>query len=280
MSVAVDALLETARETAVRAGALVREQWTQPRHVTHKGFRDLLTDADLASQKLITDSILARFPDHGFLPEEIDSSLPTDGPVTWIIDPIDGTTNYSRQVPIFCIAIAAVSTAAMSQSAEEPASRQDSARGVLAGVIYDPMRDELFSAAPGQGCKLNGQPVQVSQVDKLSESVISLDWSHSRQRRQGTLDVLDRFAHRVHTVRAIGSAALGLAWLAAGRLDCYLNFNLKPWDVAAASLMIQEAGGRLTDVAGQPYHWAQRGNDCFASNGRIHQKFLRLLTAR
>jgi myo-inositol-1(or 4)-monophosphatase len=256
----IDLLLETANDTAVGGGGVIPSQGMQPQHPPPKGFRDLLTETDLASQQLITNSLRGRFPDHAFLPEETDSSLPTEGPVTWVIDPIDGTTNYSRQTPIFCVSIAA----AVNDQA-------------LVGVIYDPMRDELFSAAAGRGCTLNGQPARVSDVSSLQHTVVSLDWSHSRQRRQGTLDVLGRFAHRIHTVRAIGSAALALAWLAAGRVDGYLNFNLKPWDVAAGGLMITEAGGRLTDVAGQPYKWTQPNSDCFASNGRIHADFLRLL---
>ncbi|MCP4425514.1 MAG: hypothetical protein GY803_13555, partial [Chloroflexi bacterium] len=139
-------LLGAARETAVSAGNLIRQKWSQPRQIKNKGFRDVVTDTDIAAQQLITDAIRARFPDHGFLTEEEDGNLPVDGPVIWVIDPVDGTTNFSRAIPTFCVSIAAVSAK----------------NEVLAGAVYDPMRDELFSAAKGQGATLNGRPIHVS----------------------------------------------------------------------------------------------------------------------
>ena len=131
-------LLETAREAAYQTGELIREKWSQPRQIKSKGFRDLVTDTDIAAQNLITDMIRARFPDHGFLTEEDDSDLPTGGPIIWVIDPVDGTTNFSRTLPTFCVSIAAVSNT----------------NEQLAGAVYDPMRDELFSAARNQGAWL------------------------------------------------------------------------------------------------------------------------------
>ncbi|MCP4428225.1 MAG: inositol monophosphatase, partial [Chloroflexi bacterium] len=214
------------------------------------------TDTDIAAQQLITDAIRARFPDHGFLTEEEDGNLPVDGPVIWVIDPVDGTTNFSRAIPTFCVSIAAVSP-------------DDE---VLAGAIYDPMRDELFSAAKGQGATLNGRPIHVSPIDKLGDAVIAVDWSHSEKLRQSVLDILHQFAHKVNTVRAIGAAALALAWIGAGRVDGYVNFQLKPWDMAAASLIISEAGGQLSELSGQRWGYSPNASGCVAGNGRIHLK--------
>jgi myo-inositol-1(or 4)-monophosphatase len=256
-------LLAVARETAVSAGNLVREKLDQPRQTRNKGFRDLVTDADLAAQRLITDRIRQAFPLHGFLPEEENAALPTEGEVIWVIDPIDGTTNYSRQLPVFCVSIAAA------VPGKEP----------VVGVVYDPMRQECFSGAKGEGAWLNGRSLQVSVVSDLSQAIIGLDWSHNKTTRQSVLDSLPRFAHQVQTVRAFGSAALALAWVAAGRLDGYLNYNLQPWDTAAAGLLIHEAGGQLSHLnqSATPLPWSEKHQSMLGNNGRIHQQLLEQL---
>lgn len=253
-------LLTVAQETAVSAGNLVREKFGQPRRTTNKGFRDLVTDADLAAQRLITNRIQQAFPSHGFLPEEENAALPTEGEVIWVIDPVDGTTNYSRQLPVFCVSVAAAIPG----------------EGPVVGVVYDPMRQECFSGARGEGAWLNGRCLQVSPVTDLSQMIIGLDWSHNKTTRQSVLDSLPRFAHQVQTVRAFGSAALALAWVAAGRLDAYLNYNLQPWDTAAAGLLIHEAGGRLShlDQSATPLPWSEKHQSMLGSNGRIHQQLL------
>ncbi|MEJ2749305.1 MAG: inositol monophosphatase family protein, partial [Anaerolineae bacterium] len=180
-------LLEAARRAAYKTGQLIQDKWNQPRTVKSKGFRDLVTDTDIAAQKLITDAIREQFPDHGFLTEEDDSNLPTDGPVIWVIDPVDGTTNFSRSVPTFCVAIGAVSEAG----------------DLLAGAVYDPMRDEMFSAARQQGAWLQGKdgkqrPLSVSQVDTLDDALFALDWSRKPDLRQSALEVLVMIAPLVH----------------------------------------------------------------------------------
>jgi myo-inositol-1(or 4)-monophosphatase len=240
----------------------------QPRRLTNKGFRDIVTDADIATQQVITDGIRERFPEHGFLTEEPDSSLPSGGDVTWIIDPIDGTTNYSRQLPTFCVSIAAVFKAGLE------------AESVLAGVIYDPMRNELFSAATGHGSRLNGESIRVSNVAELGPAIVALDWSRDARLRQDAVEAVARVAHDVHTVRAVGSAALALAWVAAGRIDAYLNFSLCAWDVAAGDLLIREAGGALSDMRTKRWQYGGSQTDCVASNARLHQAFLRLLLGK
>ncbi len=267
-SPSIPELLQVAQNTAVAAGRLACEKWYQPREISSKGFRDLVTDADFAVQKLITDRIQAHFPDHGFLTEEDDSNLPTEGDIIWIVDPIDGTTNYSRQQPNFAISIAATRP---TETGYEP----------VAGAIYDPARDELFSGGQGLGAALlvgqRSQPMRVSPVAELSEAIVSLDWSSSQNKRHTTLSILEHFGRETFTMRAIGSATLAMAWVAAGRLDAYYNLNLKPWDLAAVVILLLEAGGEYTNVDGGPLDWDVAGSNCLMSNGRIHQPLLDLI---
>ena len=256
---------DVAEHAAVKAGNLVRQQFSEPRQISQKGYRDVVTDADFASQAIITEIIRSSFPGHGFLTEEDDPSLPEGGPVIWVIDPVDGTTNYSRQIPTYCISIAAATKQGTDQSGWNDYRP-------VAGVIYDPMRDEMFSAAAGGSSTLNGKDVSVSKADNIGEAIVSLDWSRDYARRQTMLSALNRFAHEAHTIRATGSAALNLAWIAAGRLDVYFNFGIGPWDVAAAAVLIAEAGGTVTNPAGEP--WSLNDASCVASNGLVHQAFL------
>jgi len=247
---------------ATQAGQLIKEIWNQPRQISSKGFRDIVTDADLASQSLITGLIRDKFPDHGFLTEEEDPDLPSAGPIIWIIDPVDGTTNYSRHIPSFCVSISA---------ARLPSDGSWTDAELLAGSIYDPMRDELFSAAKGQGSTLNHQSIQVSQTADLELAAVGFDWSRDYDRRQAMADVVGRLAHDIHTLRATGSAALGLAWVAAGRFDLYFNFRIGPWDMAAAKVIIGEAGGQVSALLGD--RWDIEDSGCIASNGRLHRAF-------
>jgi myo-inositol-1(or 4)-monophosphatase len=262
MPIETTLLLETAQEAAALAGEFLRQQWQRPRQLTHKGFRDWVTDADVGAQKIITDLIRARFPDHGFITEEENRELPPNGPILWFIDPLDGTSNYSRQQPNFTVSIAAALPTPNSPIPN-------------VGVIYDPLRDELFSAAAGQGSTLNGRPIHCSPTTEMIESVIAMDWCRGPEQRQRSLDALGRFGLHIHTIRSLGSAAMGLAWVALGRLDGYLQLCLSPWDMAAGALLIQEAGGQISDPAGHEWSLASKG--CIASNGVIHRPFLELL---
>ncbi|MFQ5434427.1 MAG: inositol monophosphatase family protein [Anaerolineae bacterium] len=250
-----------ARDTAVSAGTLTRDIFTQPRQITEKGLRDIVTDADTAAQKLITDTIQAQFPEHGFVTEEKDSTLPRSGPVIWVIDPVDGTSNYARQIPEYCVAVGAVAESGQ----------------VVAGAIYDPMRDELFSAARGMGAQVNGRPLQVSQIDQVKECMIAMDWARNKALRQSAMDLMPKFHQKVSFPRVFGSAALAMAWVAAGRIDLYLNFALQEWDIAAASIILAEAGGRLTNLDGRPWTYPTHSGDCIASNGRVHNAFLQII---
>jgi len=256
-------LLVMAQETAVSAGHIIRTNFHQPRQVSSKGFRDLVTDTDFAAQAAITDTIRQRWPHHGFLTEEEDSDLPTSGPIIWVIDPVDGTINFSRGLPVFCVSIAAVRF--LTGGTLE----------VLTGVVYDPLREEMFCAQKGEGATLitgDGakRPLRVSTVADLGQALFTHDWSHTPAQRQQGLDCITELTHAVFSTRAVGTAALALAWVAAGRTDAYLNFTLKPWDVAAASLLLAEAGGQMTNAAGSPLTWDVKGMTCLGTNGRLH----------
>ena len=256
------ALLETARLAASAAGELVREKWSGPRTLRKKGYRNWVTDADFAAQALIASLIRERHPTHGFLAEEESPDLPSSGDVLWIIDPIDGTTNYSKRQPNFCISIAAVSGAR-----------------VRAGVILDPLRNELFSAANGLPAQLNRRQIQVSNASNLVETVIAFDWTHVPALRQSTLDSLGKLSPEVHSLRCIGSAALALAWVAAGRLDAYWNWHLNAWDTAAGALIVEQAGGRCATIDGNDLPVTTGGGSCLISNGILHESLRNLVAA-
>jgi myo-inositol-1(or 4)-monophosphatase len=256
-------LLTAAKATAVAAGQLLRERWQKPQTLTSKGFRDWVTESDVAVQRFITDQIRAQFPDHGFLVEEKDSDLPLNGRAIWIIDPIDGTNNFSRQQPNFCTSIAVglpTETAALQ---------------IVAGAVYDPIRDELFSGMLGGGAALNGRPLQASQTADLNQAIFAFDWSNAPAQRQAILEQLARVAPQTLTIRAIGSATLAIAWVAAGRLDGYWHNSLKAWDAAAATLFVHEAGGLTSD--GRRIPWQTSDGRCVVANKHLHEQLLTLL---
>lgn len=268
-------LLSLAQDTAVDAGKQARQLLSQPRKTYSKGFRDLVTDADMAAQKIITDAILNQFPDHGFLPEEKDSKLPTEGSVIWIIDPIDGTTNYSRGQTNFCVSVAAALP-------EYDSNSKVYGYQSLAGAIYDPIREELFSAAKGEGAFLQSKrsgkaQIKVSDIDKMEDTLLLLDIPGSIQFRQTAVNTINQLAAKVYTFRNLGSATMALAWLAAGRADAYFNVRVRPWDLAAAQIILEEAGGTLTSLQGDALNWVGKGMSCLGSNGRVHTQILEQL---
>jgi myo-inositol-1(or 4)-monophosphatase len=254
-----DVLLETAVQAARAAGRVLVQRLPAPREVHVKGPRDIVTDADLAAEEMITRTIRARFPDHALLMEEGGASS-GDAPYVWVVDPLDGTTNYSRRLPIFGVSIGVVHQGELE-----------------VGVVYDPLGDHLFAARRGQGATLNGSPLQVSAIDRVSDAVVGLDWARAHKDRREILARLVRIAPACGTVRGLGSAALGLCYVAAGWIDAYFNVGLKPWDMAAGLLLIQEAGGRVTDLAGNAWQpWVQR---VLVSNGHLHQALLESMEA-
>ncbi len=262
----LDAIATTAQLAALEAGSLLRQKWSRPPLVSRKGFRDLVTDADLAVQECIRQIVSERHPTHSFLGEEGGAgpagSRSTAGETVWIVDPVDGTSNYSRQLPIFSISIGV--------------AQRDR---IIAGVIYDPLREELFRAVVGRGAFCGERRLTVSNIAEPAEAILALDWGHERRIRERSVTLLGQFAQQVHTIRALGSAALALAWVATGRLDAYLNVDLKPWDVAAGSLIVEEAGGSISRLDGQPCNWSEPSISCLASNSLLHLPLLQIAAA-
>ncbi len=261
--VTIEQIQPVAEEAVRAAGALARDKWLEPHDIDRKGFRDLVTEADIAAQELVKERIWAAFPHHQFLAEEDRpdaAAVPAGDLPVWILDPIDGTSNYSLQVPIFCVSLALVQN-----------------HQLQLGIIYDPMRDEYFQAIAGRGATCNGQPITTRNQPDLGRAIAALDWGHSHDQRDTSLMLLQRFAQHVHTIRALGSAALAMAWVAAGRLDAYVNYGLKSWDMAAAAVLLAESGGRLEQINGQPWDWREVSTNCVVTNGPIHEAFTALL---
>jgi len=251
--------LETAIEAAHQVGRVLLEQFGTPQKIKSKGLRDIVTEADLAAQAQAIEIIRSQFPDHDIWAEEVGQTPGGASDYCWIVDPLDGTTNYARGFPCFSVSIA------LSHRGE-----------VILGVVYDPLRDQLFRAQRGQGAYLNDDGIEVSAAARLIDAVIGLDWAREQELRCQTAQLVVEAAPRSGTLRSAGSAALGLCSVAAGWTDAYVHLSLNPWDVAAASVIIREAGGVISDLAGLP--WLPKPGGCLASNGLIHQAVLALLT--
>lgn len=250
-------MLKTAIEAAIGAGRVISERYPGGRSITMKGFRDLVTDADTAAESVIFELIQARFPDHAILSEEAGGDAIGSG-FTWVVDPLDGTTNYAHRYPTFAVSIGVLEHG-------KP----------LMGVIHDPLRDQTFVAHRGAGARLNDVPIHVSGVGRIQNALVGLDWGHENDVREQMLSYLQRLLPCCGTVRASGSAALALAYVAAGWTDAYFQPGLKPWDAAAGILLVKEAGGRCTTLKGDPYR--VQLPDCLATNRIIHDELLKLL---
>lgn len=250
---------ELAIEAAQQAGKLLRENFRHGHDFELKsGFRDLVTGFDRRAEEIIVSLIQKHSPQHSILAEE-GSVDPTDtAPYQWIIDPIDGTTNFAHGFPFFAVSIALY--------------HRDEA---LVGVVYNPIHDELFVGEAGGGAYLNGQPIRVSQIDTLHESLVMTGFPYDERLIPKHLAWWERFARKTQTLRRLGSSALALAYLAAGRADGYWELDLKPWDMAAAALIVREAGGRVTDLEGNELDLGC--GEVLATNGRIHNEMIRIL---
>jgi myo-inositol-1(or 4)-monophosphatase len=275
-----DKIAQIGRQAALAAGAVMRQNYQKPHRITMKGTIDPVTETDYQCQEIIMGIIRQAFPDHGFLAEERvgegdvgqpPSAAAEPGPAglawetdpgaacRWIIDPLDGTVNFAHGFPMFCASIAL------------------EIDGVLEyGVIYDPLRDELFEGRRKGGATLNGRPIRVSRTEKMERALIGTGFPYDiRDRVPETLARLGRMLATTQGVRRAGSAALDLGYLACGRLDGFYEENLKPWDTAAGLLIVTEAGGKITTFDGGDYDIY--APNILASNGRMHKQLLNLL---
>jgi myo-inositol-1(or 4)-monophosphatase len=251
-------LLATAIEAVLRAGDLQMAQFGAVTRVSKKGAIDLVTDVDLRVEEMFRGLIAERFPDHAILAEERAGTelVPPGARYRWIFDPIDGTTNFAHGLPIFCATVAL-----------EIDGR------VELGAVYDPTRRELFTAERGGGAFLNGAPLRVSEADCLLDALLCTGFPYDvHETLDEVVGLFGRFVARARGVRRLGSAALDLCYVAAGRLDGFWEQRLHPWDVAAGVLLVEEAGGRVTDFAGGPFRLD--GGEVVASNGRIHDEMV------
>jgi myo-inositol-1(or 4)-monophosphatase len=251
-------MIEFAISVAKEAGALLRDRLNTNFQISHKGEINLVTEVDLASEALIRDRIATQYPRHQILAEE-GGLAESSSQYRWIIDPLDGTTNYAHGYPIFCVSIG------LEYQGE-----------AIIGVVYDPMRDELFSAERGSGAWLNNRKIQVSSTKELLKSLLSTGFPYDIKSSNLTnLDHWTNFAMNAQALRRDGAAALDLCYVACGRFDGFWELNLSPWDMAAGGLIVTEAGGRVSDFTGgqfSPYH-----PEIIASNGLIHDSMIDII---
>jgi myo-inositol-1(or 4)-monophosphatase len=255
--------LATAIEAVLRAGEVQMAQFGQAMRVEKKGAIDLVTEIDIEVERTFRAMIAERFPDHQVLGEEFGSAddrahVPR---FCWVFDPVDGTTNYAHGLPIFCSSLAL-------EVDGEP----------VVAAVYDPTRKELFTAERGRGAWLNGQPLRVSTAASLIDSLLVTGFHYDVQRNPGDVIALfGAFISRARAVRRLGSAALDLCYVAAGRFDGFWEKKLQPWDVAGGALIVSEAGGEVTSMTGSPY--SSRGGSVLATNGQIHAEMLETIRA-
>jgi len=244
--------LEAAIEIAKEAGTILREEFARPPEISYKGDVDLVTQADKRSEKAIVARLTKYFPEHSIAAEE-GTGHDSGSEFCWHVDPLDGTTNFAHGYPCFSVSIAVAQRGAL-----------------LAGVVYNPFYEELFAAARGAGATLNGKRIYASKVDALATSLLCTGFPVHKRQATPNIHYYWDFTLRSHGVRRDGSAALDLASVAAGRFDGFWEFGLKTWDTAAGVLLVEEAGGKVTDFAGEPYRLG--GPMIFATNGLIHEE--------
>ena len=255
--------LATAVEIVLRAGDIQREGQASGFRIDKKGSIDLVTEVDLACERMCRDVIAERFPDHDILAEEMGGTAPAGARprFRWVFDPLDGTTNYAHGLPIYCSSLAL----------------EIDGRAAIA-AIYDPTRKELFTAERGEGAFLNGQALRVSEKTTLIDSLLVTGFPYDVHEKSRELVALfGRFLERARAVRRLGSAALDLCYVAAGRFEAFWEQHLKPWDVAAGALIVEEAGGRVTGMDGAPFDPAAA--HLIASNGHVHAEVVAVIDA-
>jgi myo-inositol-1(or 4)-monophosphatase len=254
-----------AAEIARIAGAKLREFFSQGVATEYKGDVDIVTVADRAVEAYLREALLTAFPSHGIYGEEGTRDR-LDSEYRWYIDPLDGTTNFAHGFPQFCVSMG------LEHRSHGLAAEHDGP--IVAAVIYDPMRDELFVAERGKGAFLDGKAIHVSQVPELSEALVATGFPSRKRHENPNIHFYQEFTLRSHGVRRAGSAALDLAYTACGRLDAFWEFNLNPWDTAAGFLLVEEAGGMVTGFDGTYRRLSSQ--EVLASNQRIHHEMLDL----
>jgi myo-inositol-1(or 4)-monophosphatase len=247
-----------ATAAAKEAGSMLKKKLYDTHSIQYKGEIDIVTEADRLSEKILVSAIRKRFPHHDILTEESEG-ICQGSPYRWIIDPLDGTTNYAHGYPVFCVSIA------LEISGE-----------VVLGVVFNPMLNELFVAQRGKGAFLNRKRLVVSETALLSSSLLATGFPYDiRRSPNNNIHYFIGMAVKAQAIRRAGSAALDLAYVAAGRFDGFWELKLKPWDTAAGTLMLREAGGSISDIAGNPYQISSPS--IVASNGKVHNEMLRVL---
>ena len=251
MTVAPAELRDFAVSIAQEAGAILRDGWGRVHHPERKGRIDLVTEYDRRSEALLLARVRARFPDHAILAEESGASGATAG-FRWLIDPLDGTTNFAHNYPFFCVSIGV-----------------ECSGELVAGVVHDPVRGETFAAAAGLGATLDGRPIHVSDIARLEDALLVSGFHYSiRERPEPTFTLFREFLMRAQGVRRDGSAALNLCYLACGRFDGFWEARLSPWDMAAGVLLVREAGGLVTNFSGKAFRL--EGHQILAANPGLH----------
>lgn len=251
--------LETAIETALKAGRYLRRRFKAPKHVEYKGEIDLVTDSDIGAEEIIIESLGKAYPGHEILAEETRNiGQKSKKGYRWIIDPIDGTTNFAHGYPLFAVSIALEYNGI-----------------VTLGVAYNPLLNEIFTAQAGRGTYLNGRKIHVSATKTLSRSLLATGFPYDiRQDSKTNLDYFGRFQLKAQNIRRDGSAVLNLCYTACGRLDGFWELKLKPWDTASGHLLVKEAGGMVTDFSGRRYNINKK--EILATNGIIHKEMIKI----
>lgn len=247
-----------AEKLAIKAGKILARGFTQSFRVSFKGRIDPVTEYDLKSEKCIAEQIARTYPEHAILTEE-GSAVGVQSAYRWVVDPLDGTVNYSHGFPFYCVSIGL-------EYNGEP----------ILGVVYDPERRELFTAASGQGAFLNGKRIHVSSQRNLERALLATGFAYDiATARRNNLGLFSRMAKIAQGIRRPGSAAMDLCWLAIGRIDGFWELDLKPWDTAAATVIVREAGGKISRLNGQKFSITDR--DLLASNGCLHRPMKEVL---
>jgi myo-inositol-1(or 4)-monophosphatase len=251
--------LQTLKETAVQAarasGEVLRKHFGNPLKISEKTGAGLVTNADLEAQNACVQILKKAFPDFGFLTEEAAPEI-TSSPGRWIIDPLDGTTNFIHGFPMFCVSIAA-----------------EWDHELVVGVIYHPILDELYVATKGQGATVNGRPLRVSETEEIPNSLLTTGFTYRKDEfLHSEIETFEKISGVARAIRRPGSAALDLAYTARGVFDGFWERGLSPWDVAAGVLLIREAGGKVTDFRGNPFRIDQ--HEVLASNSKLHSHLL------